>query len=150
MYFEGLGLQNPFKFEDFQFKYRFKIVLHSCCVFGSILVNFWMTCGAIFDRFGSLLASWGGFWIAFGRPLASFGVKFGFLRAVCSPWGPFWWIWLPFCQFGLQNWYKLSSKVKSLSTFEQFETRFRSKVPISICQSQCVKLFSSTDAAVSA
>ena len=127
-----------------------KIVLNSYCILdsdfaslGSLLEPFW-------DDFGSLLPFGGGLglvWGDFGHRLASnldFWAQFGRLGCNFDGFGSL------LSQFGLQNRYNLSSKVKSLITFEQFETKFRSKVPISICQSQYDKLLSSTDAAVSA
>ena len=77
--------------------------------------------------------------------------QFKFLTAPWSPWVPSWWIWFPFGSIWGSRIGKIRPPKSNLwPTFGKCQTKFESRVPISICRSQYVNCISSTDAAISA
>ena len=88
MFFEGLGLQDLLKFEDFRSKYALQNHSRSQVFILLDFVHFWSTFAHILGSFLRPFGVLGGLWATFGRLWASFGFNLGALGAAWSPWAP--------------------------------------------------------------
>ena len=123
--FEGLGLQDLLKFEDFRSKYalqnRSRSQLFLLTLFFTFLEHFWSHFGIVLRAFWSLGGSLGYFWETLGIVWLQLGVLGCSLVALGS-------------RFGLRNRFLIDFSSIWTPQFHNNHQNWSSKVQIALCQ----------------